>query len=177
MYSEAVKNQVKATLPHLEPVLNRMGENSRDMVTSMSDIVWAINPDNDRGEKLAQRIENHARDLCAVRNVKLRYRADGGVDSIRLTLEQRKNIYLVFKEALNNALKYADASEIQIRLERLSQGLRLEISDDGKGFPSHRMNTGNGIRNMQLRASEIGGEFKLESHEGTGTSIRLICPL
>lgn len=177
MYSEAVKNQVKGTLPHLEPVLNRMGENSRDMVTSMSDIVWAINPDNDGGDKLAQRIENHARDLCAVRNVRLHYRAAEGMDNIRLSLEQRKNIYLVFKEALNNALKYAGATEIELDLERTAGGLELRLRDNGKGFRTDKTSSGNGIRNMQLRAAEIGGEWTLDSREGGGTTILLRCPL
>ena len=175
MYSEAVKNQVKEKMPHLESVLNKMGENSRDMVTSMSDIVWAINPGNDDGEKLTLRMENYARDICSVKNVQLHFMADEKLNEIKLPLEHRKNIYLVFKEALNNSLKYSSATEIGITISRKNNQLQLTVKDNGKGFNTATTATGNGLKNMQLRAKEINATLQILSAQNEGTVIELSC--
>ena len=177
MYSEAIKNQLKGENPQLENVLNKMGENSREMVTSMSDIVWAINPKNDNAEKLTQRMENYARDVCAVKNVKLNFSADLKQFETKLLLEQRKNIYLVFKESLNNALKYANASQITVRIAYMNEKIELMVKDDGKGFNPRLISTGNGLRNMQLRAEEIQAELDIASSLQQGTTIQLRCPV
>jgi signal transduction histidine kinase len=173
MYSEAVKKQVKPILPHLEPVLQKMGDNSRDMVTSMSDIVWAINPANDAGDKLVQRMENYARDLCALKEIPLSFTASDKLQTIKLTLEQRRNIYLIFKEALNNALKYASATNMHIHFAEYGKAWRLMIADDGKGFEKGKQNIGNGLLNMEKRAKEIGGDIDIQSAIGKGTTVTL----
>ena len=176
MYSDAVKEQVKTKLPHLGPVLEKMGENSRSMVASMSDIVWAINPNNDDGEKLLQRMEHYAKDICAVKNIRLQFHVDEKINSLKLTLDQRKNIYLVFKEALNNALKYSDCNMIWINIKISHKQFELNIKDDGKGFDTNNRQ-GNGLRNMAKRAMEIKGEIMIESIEGSGTLIGMHCPI
>ncbi len=177
MYSDAVKQQVKETLPHLEPVMDKIGENSREMVASMSDIVWAINPQNDEGSKLLQRMEDHARDLCTVKNIMLHFQADDPIRSISLPMAYRKNIYLVFKEALNNALKYAGAKNISIELHKAMNKLEMIISDDGKGFFATAESQGNGLRNMRERSKEIDGNTVIESTPGQGTRIIFSCNL
>lgn len=177
MYSDAVKQQVKEKLPHLEPVLDKMGENSRDMVTSMSDIVWAINPNNDDGSKLIQRMENYARDLCAMKNVLLQFKAGENINAMVLPLEYRKNIYLIFKEALNNALKYADAKNITISVAKENGRLTMTIQDDGKGFNCNEVIQGNGLNNIKERAKEINGGSVIESGNGTGTRVSFTCPI
>jgi len=177
MYSDALKNQIKEKLPQLEPVLDKMGKNSRDMVSSMSDIVWAINPDNDEGKNLIQRMEQYARDLCAIKIVKLHFYTDDNIQSLKFPLEKRKNIYLVFKEALNNALKYSQATEITISLRYKSQSLQLVIKDNGKGFDIGQQKTGNGLKNMQTRAREINASIKIGSGENEGTTVAFTCEL
>jgi signal transduction histidine kinase len=177
MYSDALKNQIKEKLPQLEPVLDKMGKNSRDMVSSMSDIVWAINPDNDEGKNLVQRMEQYARDLCAIKIVKLQFNTDDGIKSLKVPLEKRKNIYLVFKEALNNALKYSQATEIDISLRYKSQSLQLVIKDNGKGFDIAQQNTGNGLKNMQSRAREINASIRIGSEVNEGTTVEFECEL
>jgi signal transduction histidine kinase/ligand-binding sensor domain-containing protein len=175
MYSDTVKQQVKEKLPHLEPVLEKMGENSRDMVNSMSDIVWAINPNNDDGSKLAQRMETYARDLCSMKNILLRFHAGENMHLLNLPAEHRKNIYLIFKESLNNALKYAGASFIRVELVRQNGKLVMKIEDDGKGFDPAIATGGNGLTNIIERAKEINGQSTISSRQGTGTSIIFSC--
>jgi signal transduction histidine kinase len=177
MYSDALKQQVKETLPHLEPVLDKMGENSRDMVNSMSDIVWAINPNNDDGNKLIQRMESYARDLCSMKNILLQFNADESIGTMNLPLEYRKNIYLIFKESLNNALKYSGAKQIQITLSRQQGKFSMNIEDNGAGFDIKTANNGNGLINIVERAKEIKGQSLIDSAVGKGTLVKFSCPL
>jgi signal transduction histidine kinase len=175
MYSQAVKNQLKENNPQLENVLDKMGENSRDMVTSMSDIVWAINPDNDDGEKLIKRMENYATDICAVKNIALHFTTDEKLKTTVLPLEHRKNVYLIFKEAVNNAVKYSNAQNIWVQLGLQSKNLSLIIKDDGNGFDEATIKKGNGLKNLQTRAAEIKGTIAVDSGEGKGTTVSLVC--
>jgi ligand-binding sensor domain-containing protein/two-component sensor histidine kinase len=175
MYSQAVKSQLKEKNPQLENVLDKMGENSRDMVTSMSDIVWAINPDNDDGEKLIKRMENYATDICAVKNIQLHFKTDEKLKTTVLPLEHRKNIYLIFKEAVNNAVKYSGAQNVRVRLSLQNKNLSLIIKDDGNGFDEAAVKKGNGLKNLQTRAEEIKGTIAVDSHEGKGTTVSLVC--
>lgn len=177
MYSDALKQQVKEKLPHLEHVVDKIGENSRDMVNNMSDIVWAINPGNDDGGKLLHRIENYARDLCSVKNILTSFQMDDTLNQVSLPLEYRKNIYLVFKEALNNALKYAQATHIAIELKKDGNRFSMCLTDDGTGFDIGAENAGNGLKNMVERAKEINGETIIVSAKGKGTAVTFTCNL
>lgn len=173
MYSESLKGQVKDTHPHLETILEKMGTNSREMVAGMSDIVWAINPLNDTAEKLLQRMESYAFDICASREIRLDFQYDDPLQQIQLPLEIRKNIYLIFKEAVNNAVKYSEASLLQINVRWKEKQIHMDIHDNGKGFDPIQPRQGNGLTNMRFRAEEIGGQLQVISNYESGTRVIL----
>ena len=173
MYSEAVKNQVKDKLPQLEPVLEKMGENRRKMVSSMSDIVWAVNPENDHGIKLIERMEGYAKDACSVTETRLHFTCHDRLRAISIPLEHRKNNYLIFKEALNNSLKYAAASDIWVTITKDGNLFHLQVKDNGKGFDAQNDYDGNGLKFMRMRAKEIGATITIHSVQGQGTIIDL----
>lgn len=175
MYSETVKNQLKGQNPQLENVLNKMGESSRDMVTSMSDMVWAINPGNDEGDKLVKRMESYATDICAIRNITLHFVADTQISTSVLPLEHRKNMYLIFKEAVNNAVKYAYANNIWVQLGMNGKRITLLVKDDGKGYDPETVRPGNGLKNFSLRAKEIGGQLTITAAVEQGVAVQLEC--
>lgn len=177
MYSQVVKNQLKEKNPQLENVLDKMGENSRDMVNSMSDIVWTINPDNDDGVKLLGRMENYATDICAAKNIRLFFDKDEKLKTTILPLEHRKNIYLIFKEAVNNAVKYSNAQNIWVHLTIRNKKFSMTIKDDGKGFDERTIKKGNGLKNLQMRAEEIKGAVTIDSSAEKGTSVSLVCTI
>lgn len=177
MYSQAIKQQVNEKDPQLEKVLDKMGENSRDMVTSMNDIVWAINPANDQGEKLVQRMESYATDICAVKNIELQFNIDEKLKNISLPVEHRKNVFLIFKEAVNNAVKYSGAKKITVNLLVKGRDIQLVVNDDGKGFDKAMVISGNGLKNFEARAKEIGGSIDINSMTEKGTTISLQCRL
>jgi signal transduction histidine kinase len=173
-YSEAVKQKAKEKIPEAASILDKMGETSRSMVSSMSDIVWAINPNNDGMEKMLYRMQSHAAELCGIKNVTLLVDADEKIHHLKPQLEQRKNIYLIFKEALNNALKYADCAGIWLTLKYNNNLFSMQLKDDGKGFDTNKEFMGNGLMNMQRRAAEIDGTFTVVSEVNKGTIVTLI---
>jgi ligand-binding sensor domain-containing protein len=175
MYTEALKRQIDQ--PQLSNLLSKIGEDSRETVVNMGDLVWAINPKNDKGDKLVQRMENYATDLCAAKEVKLLFKKEGNFNDHSFGIEARRNIFLIFKEALNNALKYADASLITIKVNVVSGVFKLEVEDNGVGFDAAKIMPGNGLINMQTRAKEIKGNMMITSNPGNGCRIYLACPL
>jgi signal transduction histidine kinase len=172
-YSEAVKQKAKEKLPEVTHTLEKMGEISRTMVTGMSDIVWAINPLHDDMEKMQQRMKMYAAELCAVKNLVLHVDADAMIKNLKPGLEQRKNIYMIFKEALNNSLKYAQCKNIWLSLKQVNHRFVMQIRDDGIGFDTSSEQAGNGLQNMKRRAAEIGGSLIIESGKGEGAMIEL----
>jgi signal transduction histidine kinase len=176
-YSEAVKQKIKDKLPETGPILEKMGEKSRSMVSNMSDIVWAINPKNDAAESLFKRIQSYAAELCQLKNVQFQFDYDKSFDKKSLDIETRKNIYLIFKEAVNNALKYSNCSHLRIYFHLKQQSLYMNISDNGKGFDIHSEKTGNGLMNMKARAGELKGNLMVHSSAENGTTVDLTCPL
>lgn len=168
----------------LNEVLGKISNTSNDMISEMNDIVWAINPRNDNMEKIIQRMESFARPLTAARNIVFDMQYDKEVLALQLDMDKRKNFYLVFKEAVNNAIKYSGAERLEVHLRHQDNDLLLEVNDNGVGFnPEKEMAgsklslSGNGLLNMQKRAAELGGVLKIDSETGKGSTIRLRFPI
>jgi signal transduction histidine kinase len=88
-------------------------------------------------------------------------------------MEQRKNIYLICKEAINNSLKYSQCKTLSVRVRQENHQFRIAVQDDGKGFNREEGTDGNGLRNMQARAEEIKAKLIIESETDKGTLIEL----
>jgi len=176
LYSEAVRTETKEKLPRSEKMLQKISENANEIVEHMSDIVWAINPKYDEITNLQNRMRKFAIELCAVNQITPEFIWNEQAQ-FNIPMETRRNIYLIFKEAVNNAVKYASCKTITIRLEENKHNLTMLIIDDGIGFDmaaqldDQRMNLGNGLKNMRFRAKEIGGTLEINSTPGKGTSI------
>jgi two-component sensor histidine kinase len=177
-YSELVKMQLKEDDAMLKPVLDKIGDNARNMVSAMSDIVWLINPKNDTTVNLISRMKNYAAEMLGARNVRYYFHHNAEAASLQLNMQQRKNVYLIYKEAIHNAVKYAQCSEINILFVHTGQQLCLEVKDNGKGFEAGKVNNGgNGLMNMQNRAAEIGAQFHIHAVPCTGTTLTLTCKI
>lgn len=173
LYANTLKNQMDKDQPHLQNILGRIGDNSREMVSSMSDIVWAINPANDFGEKFILRMRDYAADMCQSKDILLHFHADETLSGLKLPLELRKNMYLIFKESINNAVKYSGAQNIHISLRSSEKAFYLSVYDDGTGFDTNSNKQGNGLKNMQSRAVEMGAVLSIDSIIGKGTKVNL----
>jgi signal transduction histidine kinase len=157
----------------VKPMLQTIGESSRKMLDAMADIVWTINPDNDQFEKIIMRMRSFAYELLGAKQIDFRFIADSNIANIRLSMEARRNLYLIFKEATNNLVKYADATQAMFSIKEDNGKLVMLIKDNGKGFDSHKQSAGNGLKNMKKRAGELGAILLIDSMPGTGTTIQL----
>lgn len=158
---------------HLEKIKN----NSAKMMDSMSDMVWAINPANDTFEKVALRMKEFAAEILEPAGISYYFREVGEMDKIILNPGQRKDVYLVFKEVLNNAVKYSHATEVDILLQKEDEVVVMNVVDNGNGFDINDHKQGNGLKNMHSRARQLNAELVIHSVKGTGTSILLKVPL
>lgn len=154
-------------------ILDKVSTNAKETMDRMSDIVWMIKPGETEGGSLKQRMERFAHEICSGKNIALRMDI-AAVENIKLTMGQRKNVYLIFKEAINNAVKYSGAEKIEIKALLQNKQLELLVRDHGKGFEQITVRRGNGLDNMKNRAKECSGDLEIISSAGGGTEIKLI---
>lgn len=173
IYSKIVMENSDRPVRELVPVLQRVRDISQRMMESMSDIVWAINSQHDDWSQLIQRMRATATELTEAGNITLLWEADAIPERFPLGMEKRRNLYLLFKEAINNSVKYSGNTELSVSLKRAGDTLVLTITDKGKGFDPELTRSGNGLVNMRERARLIGGQLTVQSAPGQGTTIIL----
>lgn len=174
--SELVRGRIdKGDLEVAQP-LGEIATVSREMVAALSDIVWAINPRHDRLNDLAARMRRFAVDVLGARGIEVRFQADSYGD-LRTSSEFRRDVYLIFKEAVNNAVRHAECTVARVELRVFKGRLELSVSDNGRGFELSTAGNGNGVANMRRRAAGLGGAFELHSEPGRGADLKLTVPL
>lgn len=169
VYSEVAKQKSPTVINELEQI----GDASRKIIDAMSDIVWTINTRNDSFEQIILRLRSLTYNLLRAKNIEHTFRADESLNNMKLSMEARRNFYLIFKEALNNLVKYSNASRASISLTHENKFITLHIRDYGIGFDTKQLSTGNGLLNMKSRAEEMKAELKIESEPGNGTNVEL----
>lgn len=186
IYSEAMKSKVnQGDYDNAVSLAEKIGTNSREMMDNMSDIVWAINPGHDSLQQVVDRMVAFASGLLAEKNIKCKFDFDEQDLTVAVDMDARKNIYLIFKEAINNIAKYSQCSNVMVQVKVNDKVILLKIVDDGKGFatspaaPIQRRGGlgGNGIKNMHQRAEEINAQLDLTSEINRGTVVSLQYPL
>jgi len=156
-------------------IIERMSNNAKETMDKMGDIVWMIKPGEVEGVGLKQKMERFAYEICGSKNIEISIQLDD-LEKLKLTMAQRKNIYLIFKEALNNAVKYSGTQKISIKGGMQGKELTLDVKDSGKGFDNNLIKRGNGLGNMQNRAREMNGQLGIKTGK-EGTTIHLVAPL
>ncbi|GAA4319993.1 histidine kinase [Flaviaesturariibacter amylovorans] len=147
---------------------------ARRLVQNMGEIVWTLNPQFDSLENLLAFLREQARAYFEPFDIELQLHFPDALPPVRLSNEQRRNLFLVAKEAWNNAFKHAGAHRIVIALQVEPALLRFSVHDDGAGMPAAVRAGANGLRNMEKRMLEIGGEFGVQSGpRGTTVSFSL----
>lgn len=156
--------------------LNTISERTRQVMDTMSDIVWSVNPKNDEFGSVVMRMREFAAETLEAKNIILQFNSHESLQELELPMELRKDFYLLFKEAINNAAKYAQAQHVWVNLNKHHHEIRLEIKDDGHGFDPDKVKMGNGLQNMRERADRLKGNFSLNAKENEGTQIILTFP-
>ncbi|MEQ1588661.1 MAG: ATP-binding protein, partial [Cyclobacteriaceae bacterium] len=157
--------------------LKKIANHSASMMEKMSDIVWSINPKNDSLEQVVIKMKEFAAEILEPKNLDYTFHIEETIYSLKLDAEKRKNIFLIFKEAVNNAAKYSEGNKLKVSLSVQKQQLSLSVSDNGKGFNLALGTTGNGLKNMEDRAAAMRGRMTRISEPGKGTEIQLELPL
>jgi ligand-binding sensor domain-containing protein/two-component sensor histidine kinase len=153
-------------------LLEKITESSERMTGNMQDIVWAVNPLNDSFAQIIARMQKFAAEMLELKNIELFFDADEKIKSLKLPLEYRSDLFMIFKEAINNVAKYSNAHHTWVTLYRNNKRFFLEIKDDGVGFNVLKATKGNGLRNMQERAKNVNGKLIVLSGNN-GTKITL----
>jgi signal transduction histidine kinase len=143
----------------------------------MSDIVWAINPQKDRLRDLTRRMRQFAGEVFTARDIAFRFEAPGSRADVKLEPDTRRQIFLIFKEAVNNVARHARCSRAEIHFYVEGTGLILQVRDDGKGFPIAEDGDGNGLISMRKRAESLQANLRIISEINRGTTVTLRVPL
>ncbi|MCX6250940.1 MAG: triple tyrosine motif-containing protein [Bacteroidetes bacterium] len=159
--------------PESAVIVDEIGINAQNMLERIDDIIWLVNPLNDKFENLGLRISEFAAPLFELKNIIFTIDYPDKMVNTRITMETRRNIFLIAKEAINNILKYADCLKAEIIFRQENGCLIMDIIDDGVGFDPTVLTSRNGLKNMKQRSDKIHGMLKIDSKPGKGTQINL----
>jgi len=158
---------------HTLETMNEIKDSSIMLMEKMDDIVWSINPRNDSLENLLTRVRHFATTLFEAKDIDYRIDIQKNIHEVKLPMDYRQHIYLILKEAINNLVKYGQASAASIEVRFDDRHLQLCVRDNGQGFAPSGHSTGNGISGMYRRASMMNARVTIASAPGQGTSIQL----
>jgi len=163
--------------PQLSEYLSSIAATSRDLVDSMSDIVWAVNPKKDRVGDLAHRMRGFASDLLGTHEILFRFRSEVEEHGYRLPTDVRRELFLIFKEGINNAVRHSQAKEVDVDFTIDGKSLLLRIKDNGRGFDLGQQSYGNGLASMRSRAERLGGDLEVATLPVEGTTLKIRVPI
>jgi len=173
LLSEVMRTRVDGESSQLSEPRTEIGRASRELVDAMSDIVWAINPQKDHMSDLTLRMRRFASDVLTARNIKFNLSEPDEEQDIRLGANVRREVFLVFKESINNLVRHSGCNEASIEFRVTEGRLVLEVRDNGKGFDTSQDADGHGLMSMRARAKDMGGKLEIVSTLNQGTSVSL----
>jgi ligand-binding sensor domain-containing protein/two-component sensor histidine kinase len=157
--------------------LSTIATASRELVDSMSDIVWVINPERDQLRDLTQRMRRFASDLFTSRGIEFTFRAPRSDHHLKVGADVRRHIFLIFKESVNNIVRHSGCTKADLDLRVEGDWIVLTVTDDGAGFDPAGTSDGNGLANIRERARVLGGGLRMDSGKGNGTTITVTVPI
>jgi ligand-binding sensor domain-containing protein/signal transduction histidine kinase len=183
LLSEAVKQQLGTARPEAFEMASEVAVMARGLARGLSDVVWSVDPRRDDLRSVTTRVRQFAA-MLESQGIAWSLQEPPEPQKVKLTPEQRHHLYLIFKEALNNIARHAHCASASLRIEVEDRQLRAEIVDDGCGFPGPdgggsglEEHPGNGLRNMKLRAAQLGGCMSVHAAAGRGVRLELTVPL
>ena len=176
--SEVVSNTLLPAQQREKEYVGRISTSSSQMMDAMDDIVWSIKPDNDYLHRIVARMREHAASVLEPQGITFTFENIESDRMLKLRMDDRRNLFLVYKEALNNISKYAQATHVAISLHYRSGQIELNVTDNGVGFDvAAATDEGNGLTNMNRRAGALSGNLNISSSPQNGTQITLTFPL
>ena len=174
--SSMAKSKIHNDASKTNEYLIKISEYSERMMDAMDDIVWSIKPSNDSMQKITARMREFATNVLEAKEIDFEFVVGEGVNEVKLNMEARRDFFLIFKEAVNNAAKYSNADKVLIQLTMQDKKLMLMVKDDGAGFDLEEAD-GNGLGNMNKRADSMNGNVMIKSAIREGTTVKLVIPV
>jgi two-component sensor histidine kinase len=175
--SEVARRKIENVDAEAAEPLSDIATVSSELVDAMGDIVWSINPKHDHLSNLEHRIRRFATDVLTARGIDLEFRTTATQADLRIGTDIRRQVFLIFKEAVNNIARHSGASLVTVEFNVAQEYLVLQIKDNGTGFDPAGDAEGNGLVNIRKRASDLGGSAVFESFSDRGTTLALRVPL
>jgi signal transduction histidine kinase len=174
MYSHLTDKQMaNSEFDNAKASLQIIQKSTNDMVDKLDDLVWSVNPKHDSLDLLFDRLQQFATEMCAAKNIAFICKIPNNITETNIPHEHRHHVYLMLKEAINNAVKYSAATEINFEASLANAVLTIIVADNGKGFDTDKVLKGNGLDGMEKRAEEMGAEYLLQAKPEKGTSVCL----
>lgn len=170
--SEVLRRQTETTDAPLAQSLQTLATRARETSSALNDIVWATNPQQDTLRNLLRRMRRFASDMLPAAGLEFSFRAPQRRGDLRLSAHLRRQVFLIFKESLNNLARHSGGNCATIELQIEGAYLTLRISDNGKGFDYAQVSEGNGLASLARRAQMLAAEFTIQS-SACGTTIFL----
>jgi signal transduction histidine kinase/ligand-binding sensor domain-containing protein len=172
--TNVLRSKLGGAAPDATRIIDQIQDNAGQLYSGTRDILWSLQPSNDSLYQVLQRIGEFGLDLFGDTEVSFEIEGlDPSWKEYRLPMDASRNLIMIFKEALNNTLKYSMADKVKVDARQLNQHVRLTLSDDGQGFEPSQVSRGQGLVNMQTRAKRLDSELKVETEPGKGTVITL----
>jgi signal transduction histidine kinase len=152
----------------------KIASSAKTLVDSMNDIIWTMKSDNNSAKDALAYMRKQVAEQLETADINFSFDFPQHIPEISLSSEQKRNLLLISKEIIHNIIKHAHANEVAITAQINNRFLQLKIADNGKGFDPVKLTPfGNGLKNMQRRASEIDAQLEIDSHAGTTISLTL----
>ena len=157
--------------------VNNIDKSTKEVLDKLDDIIWATNPQNDKIKNLVERMEGFAKPLLNACNIQFNFTQSDGMEDHKIGEAIRQNLFIIFKETINNLVKHAQCKNCTVSLNQRNKTIFFTITDDGIGFDSAQPTQRNGLINMQLRVQELKGKITIDSQPGKGSTIAMQLPL
>lgn len=173
-FGELIRQKIinRAEPADILPLLSKVIDSSKESVETMRGVVWTINPNNDFALDFFEKLKYYASEMLSTKQVELSFEVEG-VAQQELGIEVQRNLFLFFKEAINNILKHAKAKTATVKIKMQSRRFWMEITDDGLGFDTNESFDGHGLGSLRKRIENLNGTLEIRSKTGGGTALEV----
>jgi len=178
VYSTVAEQLMESQPAKAKEMLKKINAQSGALMENIGDIIWSMRTEKEQQVQLSVKIKNFVADVLSAANINYVINIEEGSELLIRNITAKKNILLIIKEAINNVVKYSNASHVSVSIKRIDEHICVQVADNGKGFaqPANSIK-GQGFTNMQIRTEELKGFFEISSIPGKGTTVSALLPI
>ncbi len=178
MYAELTSRQLSSDPETAKAYLHKISHHASRLYETVKDMLWALNPDQDNSYDLLLRLKDFGEELFSDSPIQFSVKFNGDLQQLKLPVDQKRHLLLLFKEAMHNALKHSNAKLVLLEAALTTRKIVLVLSDDGHGFDVESVHAGDGLKSMKNRAEKLQGTMRLASSKaGSSIEVQLELPV